>query len=325
MEMQFLVSLILYPFKFLFLFLLLNEYKNSELRQKLPPGPWKLPVLGNLHQLIGLRSLPHHALKTLAQKYGPIMSIKLGDLQTIVVSSPNIAKKITKTNDVAFADRVDLMIAKIVLYNSSDIASTPYGEYWRQMRKLCVLEFLNHKKVRSFHSLMENEVLRLVDSVRVSEGFPINLTEMILSVECRIICRSTVGRVWKVDQESLLIQIIKEAVSIAGVFNFADVFPSMKFLHCLSAGSKRRLEKMHDKIDCVLEDIIQQHEEKRVSSGSGDQSMEVEDIVDVLLRVSERKDLQVPITRDNIKANIFVSILFHLLFFSYVYQCVSAV
>ncbi|KAI3473005.1 hypothetical protein Pfo_030088 [Paulownia fortunei] len=263
------------------------------------------PVLGNLHLLIGL--LPHHALKTLAQKHGPVMYIKLGELPTIVVSSPKIAKEITKTNDVAFADRVELMIAKIVLYNSTDIASTPYGEYWRQMRKLCVLEFLSHKKVRSFHTLMEDEVLRLVDSVRISEGLPINLTKEILSVECGIICRATVGRVCK-DQESL-IMIIKEAVSIAGVFNFADVFPSMKFLHFLSSGSRRRLEKMHERIDCILKDIIRQHEEKRVPAGNGrnasDESMEHEDLLDVFLRLSENKGLQVPITRDNIKANIF--------------------
>ncbi|KAI3472947.1 hypothetical protein Pfo_028003 [Paulownia fortunei] len=290
MEFQFLLPLTQYFFLFFFFFLLVKECRKSRNRQKLPPGPWRLPVLGNLHLLIG--SLPHHALKTLAQKHGPVMYMKLGELPTLVVSSPKIAKEITKTNDVAFADRVELMIAKI---------------YWRQMRKLCVLEFLSHKKVRSFHTLMEDEVLRLVDSVRISEGLPINLTKEILSVECGIICRATVGRVCK-DQESL-IMIIKEAVSIAGVFNFADVFPSMKFLHFLSAGSRRRLEKMHERIDCILKDIIRQHEEKRVPAGNGrnasDESMEQEDLLDVFLRLSENKDLQVPITRDNIKANIF--------------------
>lgn len=232
------------------------------------------------------------------------MFIRLGELRVYVVSSPKIAKEITKNNDIAFADRVELMLAKIVLYNSTDIASTPYGEYWRLMRKLCVHEFLSPKKVRSFYNLMEDEVLHLVDSIRASEGFTVNLTQKILSVECGIICRAIVGRVCK-DQESL-ITIIKEAVAIAAVFNVADLFPSMKFLHFLSAGSKKRLENMHERIDCILEDIIQQHEERRIS-GKGDEAMEEEDMLDVFLRVSEKKDLEVPITRDNIKANIFVS------------------
>ncbi|KAL9177105.1 hypothetical protein ABFS82_01G036700 [Erythranthe guttata] len=240
-----------------------------------------------LHQLIG--SLPHHAFKTLAQKHGPLMQIKLGQLQMVVVSSPNLAKEVMKTKDASFADRVQLMLSKIVMYNCTDIASAPYGEYWRTVRKICVLEFLSHKKVRSFRSLMEEEVLRMAG---------------IRSMECRLICRAAVGRACK-DQDSL-IRIINEAVSIAAVFNFADLFPSMKFLHFLSVGSRTRLEKMHKRVDSVLEDIIRQHEEKEVRGSSHElPTMEEEDILDVLLRANERTDLQVPITRDNIKANIF--------------------
>lgn len=229
--------------------------------------------------------------------------MNLGELPVIVVSSPKIAKEIAKTNDVAFANRVELMLPKIVLYNSTDIASAPYGDYWRLMRKLCVLEFLCHKKVRSFHSLMEDEVLRLVDSVRVSRAMPVDLSRRILTAECGIISRATVGRVCE-DRE-LLIAIVKEAVSIGAVFNVADLFPSMRFLHFLSAGSRGRLQSMQVRADRILEDIIRQHEEKRLN-GNGD-SMEEEDLVDVLLRASEREDLLVPITWDNIKANIFVS------------------
>lgn len=303
MEIQLLLFVVALVLLF---FLVLNKCtKSRNRRQRLPPGPWRLPLLGNLHQLIGSGSLPHHALKTLAQKHGPLMYIKLGDLPTVIVSSPGIAKEIMKTKDVAFANRAELMIAKIVLYNSSDIASAPYGEYWRTMRKLCVLEFLNHNKVRSFHCLMEDEVVGVMGSIRFSDqGLPVNLTEKILSMECGIICRATVGRACD-DQESL-VGIIKEAVSIAGVFNFADVFPSMKFLHFLSAGSVRRLEKMHQRIDCILEDIIRQHEEKGATRS---EPMEEEDILDIFLKASKREDLQVPITRDNIKANIFVKCL----------------
>ncbi|KAL2517512.1 Cytochrome [Abeliophyllum distichum] len=204
-----------------------------------------------------------------------------------------------KTNDAAFSDRAELMIAKILLYNSSDIAGAPYGEYWRQMRKLCISEFLCSKKVRSFYNLMENEASKLILSLRSSAGLPVNLTEKILAVESGIICRATVGRICK-DQNSI-IMTIKEAVSLAGVFNVADVFPSMKFLHFL-CGSERKLYKMHRRIDVILEDIIQQHEENR--GGSKSSEPVEEDILDIFLRLSESKALPVPITRSNIKANI---------------------
>ncbi|CAO1940993.1 unnamed protein product [Urochloa humidicola] len=42
----------------------------------LPPGPWPLPVIGNMHRLLG--TLPHHAMRRLAQRHGAVMLLRLG-------------------------------------------------------------------------------------------------------------------------------------------------------------------------------------------------------------------------------------------------------
>ena len=57
---------------------------------RLPPGPYPLPIIGNL---LELGDKPHGSLATLSKRYGPLMSLKLGSRATIVVSSPDIAKK----------------------------------------------------------------------------------------------------------------------------------------------------------------------------------------------------------------------------------------
>lgn len=62
-----------------------------------PPGPPKqLPVLGNLLQL---GSRPHRYFQAVARSYGPVVLVHLGRLRTVVVSSPEAAKEVLRTND----------------------------------------------------------------------------------------------------------------------------------------------------------------------------------------------------------------------------------
>ena len=49
---------------------------------KLPPGPPKVPILGNMHQI---GAMPHQTLAKWAKQYGPLMHLKLGGLSSIVV------------------------------------------------------------------------------------------------------------------------------------------------------------------------------------------------------------------------------------------------
>ncbi|MBA0801083.1 hypothetical protein Gohar_011472, partial [Gossypium harknessii] len=67
---------------------IINGSKSSQ--QKLPPGPRRMPIIGNL---IDLGDKPHRSLAKLAQIHGPVMSLKLSSLITVVVSSETMAKE----------------------------------------------------------------------------------------------------------------------------------------------------------------------------------------------------------------------------------------
>ncbi|KAF3623903.1 putative tetratricopeptide repeat protein 33-like [Capsicum annuum] len=118
-------------FLFASFLLLLMKWKisNSQIRKRLPPGSWKLPLLGSMFHLLG--RLSHRVLRDLAKKYGPVMHLQLGEVSLLIVSSPEIAKQVLKTHDLAFASRPKLLAADIIAYNRSGIIFTPYGDNWR--------------------------------------------------------------------------------------------------------------------------------------------------------------------------------------------------
>nr|XP_043609473.1 premnaspirodiene oxygenase-like [Erigeron canadensis] len=281
----------------IFIFTRIRTFSSLERSKNLPPQPWKLPIIGNMHHLLG--EPPHRALKNLADKLGPVFRLQLGEISAVVISSPLVAKEIMKTHDLSFADRPKLLCAEIVLYNYTNISFSPYGNYWRQMRKICVLELLSAKKVRSFQSIREEESCSLVESVALQRSKTINLSEIIVVMMNTIISRVAVGSTCK-DQKTLL-AVIKEGMILASGFDVADLFPSFKVVHRVS-GMRNKLMNIHKKIDKIFDSIISDHQERLRVGGLINH--ENEDLLDVLLRLRYDGGLEFPITHDNIKAVI---------------------
>ena len=94
--MSLLLCLVSSCFLLLYFFVTVKTRSSSRgsSRATLPPGPPKLPVVGNIFQ-VGYS--PHRSLTALSKIYGPIMGLKLGSLTTIVISSPEAAKDALKT------------------------------------------------------------------------------------------------------------------------------------------------------------------------------------------------------------------------------------
>ncbi|MCD7472408.1 hypothetical protein HAX54_013642 [Datura stramonium] len=67
-------------------------------------------------------------------------------------------------------------------------------------------------------------------------------------------------------------------------------------------GVKPALEKVHQKVDKILENTIEEHRENRKEISTN--MLHKEDLVDVLLRVQESGDLEIPISRNTLKAVI---------------------
>ncbi|KAB2615518.1 cytochrome P450 71D9-like [Pyrus ussuriensis x Pyrus communis] len=267
-----------FPIMFAFLLFIIMVLKigkrgnTNNYPSNLPLGPWKLPFIGNLHQLIGC--LPHYGLRDLAEKYGPLLHLRLGEVSTIIVSSAEFAKEVMKTHDVIFASRPQILATRILSYGSTNITFAPYGDYWRQLRKICTLELLSTERVQSYQLVREEDITS----------------------------RAAFGK--KTRDHEKFIYVAEEAGKVAGGFALADLYPSVSLLHLVS-GIRPKLERGHKQADRIMENIINEHQ-KDLETTKNVEGESVEDLVHVLLKFHEHGGaLEFSLTTNNIKAVIF--------------------
>ena len=296
----FLLSLLLLP---LLLFLKKKQNKN------LPPSPPTLPFIGNLHQL---GSLPHQSLWKLARKHGPVMLLQLGSVKTVVVSSAETAKTVLKTHDLDCCSRPPLDGARMMTYNYIDLAFSPYGEYWREIRKICVLELFSVKRVESYQSIRVEEVAKLINSIAdhssSSSASPINLTDKLFSLTASILFKIAFGVSFQGSDlhHNRFHEVLLEAGAAFGSFCAAEFFPYVGWIVDRLSGLQQRREKVFRELDSFYQGIIEAHlrPDRR--------EQEHEDIIDVLLKIMKGQSQFRAgfLTEKNIKAVLFVSFKF---------------
>ncbi|ONI30288.1 hypothetical protein PRUPE_1G242300 [Prunus persica] len=275
--------LICLPFLVLLLFLSLKKNKQQHQRH-LPPGPSKLPFIGNLHQL---GSSTHQSLWKLSKTYGPVMLLHLGRVPTLIISSAEAAKEALKTNDLLCCTRPTTAGSRRLTYNYLDVAFAPYGEYWREIRKICVLELLSVKRVQSYWSVREEEVAKLVNSLSSSSssGAPVDLTEKLFVLTASIIFRIVFGtsfRGSKFEHDTNIPELIHDIQTMLGGLSGADYFPSfIGWIMDRVSGVHKEFDRIWNELDGFFQQVIDDH--LRAGRAVGEQDHE--DIVDVLLKI----------------------------------------
>ncbi|KAI9118286.1 hypothetical protein K1719_010618 [Acacia pycnantha] len=94
----------------------------------------------------------------MADKYGPIFTLRLGVHPTLIVSSWEIAKECFTVNDRAFASRPKFVATEVMGYNFSMLGGSPYGSYWRHVWKIATLEVISNHRLEMLKHVRESEV-----------------------------------------------------------------------------------------------------------------------------------------------------------------------
>ncbi|KAL6280212.1 hypothetical protein ACE6H2_017093 [Prunus campanulata] len=260
----------------------ISRSKKSS-RSKLPPGPKPFPLIGNLLQL---GDKPHKSLAKLAKTHGPLMSLKLGKVTSIVVSSAAMAKEVLQTHDQFLSNRTIPDSIRAHDHHTVGLPWIPVSTLWRNLRKICNTELFANKMLDSNQNLRRKKVQELIGQVHRSsqadEAVDIGRAAFTTTLN---LLSNTIFSIDLADPSSEMAREFQEMVCNimmeAGKPNLGDYFPVLRKID--PHGRRQRMTEYFGKILDLLDDIVNQRLKLRELPGSTTK----DDLLDTLLNITE--------------------------------------
>ncbi|XP_071731468.1 cytochrome P450 CYP82D47-like [Rutidosis leptorrhynchoides] len=288
-------TVILFVTVLYFLYKIYNKKSSGNRNNNAPPeakGAW--PIIGHLH-LLGETQLPHKVLGAMADTCGPIFTIKLGFRQALIVSDSEMAKVCFTTNDKDFADRPTTVVSKLLGYNSGMFSFAPYGEYWRQVRKIITLELLSQRRVEMLGHIRVSELKVSMKEIyeawvknkklENSNTVKVEMKQWFGNLLLNIVLRSISGtRFAPDDEEGLRFQAVaRKYFELLAVFVVSDFIPFLKGFDV--GGYEKAMKRTAKEIDEFLEGFLTEHRKVKESGQQKDERDQV--FMDVLISILE--------------------------------------
>lgn len=272
---------------------ILFQTLNSKHRKsgKLPPGPYPFPIIGNI---LELGKKPHQSLAKLSKTYGPLMYLKIGYLDVVVVSSPEIAKDVLQKYDQVFSSRSAPSAANAKEHNKNSMVWLPVENQWRKLRRICKEQMFSTPRLDASWDLRREKLLILSDYVNQCSvnGQTVKIGEAALITSLNLMS-TTLFSVEFADFNSDSSQEFKEVIwgmmECIGTPNIADYFPVLKKFD--PQGILRRTTFYFEKLFAIFDGIIDERLKSRGTSVKND-------LLDALLDLNQKPDPE--LSRDDI-------------------------
>ncbi|MED6150364.1 hypothetical protein PIB30_071570 [Stylosanthes scabra] len=291
--MDYLFLLLLSSFVWISIQILISKLaiKIPKSSLKLPPGPNPFPIIGNI---LEFGNQPHQALAKLSKTYGPIMTMKLGNITTIVISSPQLAKEVLHKNDLISTCRAVPDTLKALDHHIYSVGWMQPLPMWRTLRKVCATKVFSSQQLNSTQVVRQRKLKELSNFLKEgSEKSEIlNISEVIFVIILNFISNTLFSMDLVSFGGSNKSQEFKDIISgiseEAGKPNVVDFFPFIRRID--PQGARARMTKYFRKIMDIFDGIVE--ERLRLRAQEMD-TKEYKDVLDYLLEVMLEDDSQI--------------------------------
>ncbi|KAD6119055.1 hypothetical protein E3N88_10326 [Mikania micrantha] len=249
------------PYLFISLILIASYLFTSHFRRRsanLPPTIFpSLPIIGHLYLI---KPPLYRTLAKISAKYGPILQLQLGFRRVLVVSSPSAAEECFTKNDIVFANRPKMLFGKIIGVNYTSLAWSPYGDNWRNLRRIASIEILSIHRLNEFHDMRVDETRLLIRKLMTACSSPVTVKFMFYELTLNVMMRMISGKRYfggdnpELEEEGKRFRdMLDETFVLAGASNVGDYLPVLSWLGTLRMYPAGPLLVPHEaSSDCVV-------------------------------------------------------------------------
>ncbi|CAI9775429.1 unnamed protein product [Fraxinus pennsylvanica] len=284
-----------YLFGYIPLIIALHIFTKHSLRKlkNLPPSPLlNLPIFGHLHLL---EKPLYRSLAKISDSYGPILLLQFGSRRVLVVSSPSSAEECLHKNDIIFANRPNLIAGKHIGNDYTTVVWSPYGDHWRNLRKISSIELLSTHRLEMLQSVRTDEIKDMIKTLhrysdaRQTVDMKTAFYDMMMNVMMRMIAgKKYYGEnVEDIKMAKRFREIVHDTPRIVGATRIQDFLPVLRWLG--AGGAEKRLVMLQKKRDMFMQELVEQCKKGMVSTAAGEVGRKDNTMIEVLLKLQEKE------------------------------------
>ncbi|XP_054158276.1 cytochrome P450 1A1-like, partial [Oppia nitens] len=217
----------------------------------LPPGPFPLPIVGNILSFKG-NHYYDDILRNWSKKYGPVFTFYILDKPLVIITDPDMAKKAFQSKD--FSGRMKTFTASIFI-NYTSLLYTDYGPAWEALRRVAQSAAQKYSTNEELIIVAVNSVEKIVQTMLKTEGpdKPIEPFNYIYLMFLNILANSAFGENYDMDDPEFIFlkYILRDAYEETQSNYFTrELSPIIQLMDYKTTGKQRKL--MGQTIDLMI-------------------------------------------------------------------------